>query len=75
MESRGMTIKGMATIARVARSTVARHAKILFPEKSINGKKTYFDEDESIRIMDAVRKRGFMNLPKNGRLPVQNAQV
>jgi DNA-binding transcriptional MerR regulator len=55
-----MTIKEIASVAGVSAETIRRTAKGLFPEKMVSGKKTDFNETDSIEIMKAVRKTNFV---------------
>jgi len=60
-----VTIADLSAAAGCSYSTVYRVARRLFASRLCNGRRTKFDETESVRIMAEVRKRGFM-------MPVQN---
>ena len=69
-----MTIKELADVAGVSESTVRRTGKELYPNVFQNGVKTDFDSDQSMDIMNLVRKKN-MVVMQNEKLPMQNAEV
>lgn len=70
-----MTVREIAEIAGVGIDTVIRKGKELYPGKFENGKKTVFNQKESIHIMGEIRKKGFIQPSQNAEVPSQNAEV
>ncbi|MEI8095914.1 MAG: hypothetical protein WCG80_17020 [Spirochaetales bacterium] len=70
-----MTIKEMAEVAGVSANTVNRKARELFWDKFQQGKRATFTRSESVQIMAALRKKGFVELPQNEEVLRQNEEV
>jgi len=70
-----MTIRELADVAGCSYSTLRKSARKLYPEKFRNGKLTVFGEQESVRIMSEVRKRGFVSPMQKAKVPFQNEEV
>lgn len=64
-----MTIKEIAEVAGVSAETVRSKGKELYPDRIINGIKTVFSREQSIKIMSELRVKGAImpteNLPQN----------
>jgi hypothetical protein len=71
-----MDIKQLSEVAGVSRSTLSRTAKSLFPGLIVKGKKTFFSDEQSLRIIEKVKKSNMVSKAvQNENVPVQNAQV
>ena len=53
-----MTIKDLAEVAGISQETVRVKGKELFPERFINGVKTVFTKEQSVKIMSELRTKG-----------------
>ena len=62
-----MTVRELADVAGCSIRTVHRVIAHLFPGRMRNGVTTDLNENESVRIMAEVRKRGFMTPYRNGK--------
>lgn len=70
-----MTTRQIAEAAGVSIQTVRRAAEQVLGHVFESGKKSEFNEKESITIMVELRKKGFIQPVQNGQVPVQNGQV
>ena len=70
-----MTIRELADVAGCGHTTVYRAARLLYPEKLHSGRRTEFDERESVRIMAEVRKKGLITAFQNEKVPSQNEKL
>ena len=70
-----MTIKQIAEIAQLTPETARAKGKELYPERFVNGKKTVFTQAQSIKIMEELRKKGFVQPTENLEVPTENLEV
>jgi len=70
-----MTIKEISDLTNVSRSTVLRKIKELFPTIIENGKTVKLTKDQSISIVDGIKKTGFIQPIQNEKVPIQNEKV
>lgn len=65
----------MSELFNVSGATVRRVAKDLYPELFENGKRTIFNQQQSLLIGDKIRKQGYIQPLQNGKVPIQNEEV
>lgn len=70
-----MTLREMAEVAGVSVETVRSKGKEMYPDKFIKGKKTSFNQQESITVMSELRKRGFVQPTENMDVHTENRDV
>jgi len=70
-----VTIRELAGVAGCSYSAMYKTARRIYPGKFANGRRTDFDENESVRIMAEVRKKGFVEPRKNEKVPLKNEKV
>ncbi len=70
-----MTTREIADAAGISSERVRIKAREMFPTKFAKGKKTDFDERESFAIMAELRKKNFVQPPRDKEVPPQNKEV
>ena len=70
-----MTTKEIADIAGVSVDTVQKVAREVYPEKFGQGKRVTYLKDEAISVMRLIRKRNFVELPKDAEVLPQTSEV
>jgi histone H3/H4/NACalpha-BTF3-like transcription factor len=70
-----MTTKEIADIAGVSIDTVQKVAREVYPEKFGQGKRVTYLKAEAISVMSLIRKRNFVELPKDAEVLPKDAEV
>ncbi len=70
-----MTVKELSTLFNVSVDTVQNVIKELYPNKMQKGKKTNLIKEECIYIGEKIRKKGYIELPKNTESLPNNSYV
>ena len=70
-----MTIKELADVAGVSAETIRRTVNELYPEKLSQGVTTFFNQEESVRVLERVKKQNCVQLPQNEGVLTQCEEV
>ncbi len=69
-----MTTKEIAEVAGVSVDTVQKVAREVYPEKFGQGKRVTYLKAEAISVMRLIRKRNFVELPKDAEVLPQTSE-